>query len=59
MCLTRGCPRRWATGPDRDCGHHEDSGGDLLAAAEELGIDLAAPPESRKASAERTRHDQG
>jgi hypothetical protein len=50
QCLTRGCPRRWATGPDRDCGNHEDSGGDLLAAAEELGIELA--PRGRD-------HDQG
>jgi len=39
------CPRRWRTGPDRDCGQHQDSDGDLAAAAAQLGIGL--PPGGR------------
>src|SRR5258708_35137386 len=41
----RACPQRWATGPDRDCGQHASSDGNVFAAAEAMGIDL--PPDSR------------
>jgi len=27
----RSCPRRWTTGPDRDCGQHAGNGDDELA----------------------------
>ena len=39
-CPAKACPVRYATGPDRDCGGH-DQDGDVAAAALSLGIDLA------------------
>ncbi len=40
-CPFKGCPVRYRGGPDRLCAEHQHGGGDLLAAARELGIELA------------------
>jgi hypothetical protein len=39
------CPQRWATGPDRPCGHHHGDEGGLTDRMKELGI--AAVPGDR------------
>jgi hypothetical protein len=40
------CPRRWATGSDRNCGGHPDGADDasLAARMEALGAAMAAAP---------------
>ena len=35
----RGCPLRWTSGPDRDCGQHADNDGDLSGRMTAMGID--------------------
>jgi hypothetical protein len=43
-CTHRSCPWRWRTGPDRPCAEHASDDAAVLAAAAELGIDLAEQP---------------
>ena len=43
----RSCPRRWRSGPDRDCGMHDDGSDSIARAAAELGIELPADPRGR------------
>ncbi len=41
-CPVKACPIRYRGGPDRLCPSHQDDGhGDITAAAQALGIDLA------------------
>jgi len=57
-CVHRGCPWRWTSGADRDCGHH---GGDygLAERMTATGVDVTAAPAGRHDPAVMTDSDDG